>query len=120
MICSAATHSSARLDSCALAQGANTRFKDTHGVSALDAAAGDDADARRALKREAAAQRMCACCGATPAEGVRLKRCSRCRLVQCECAVVDGRCVLGCAGPGRGSRAHAAAQWSAFSRLSRR
>ena len=65
-------------------QGANPGFTDSYGRTARDVVAGDDAEARRALKREEAAQRVCACCGATPAEGVRLKRCARCRLVQCE------------------------------------
>jgi len=72
-------------------QGANPQFTDSFGQTALDAAAGGDAEARRALKREAAARRVCACCGATPADGVRLKRCARCRLVQCELGYVwDG------------------------------
>ncbi|PRW33718.1 ankyrin repeat [Chlorella sorokiniana] len=62
--------------------GANTRFTDSYGRTALDAAAGDSAEARRALKREEAAQKACACCGTTPAEGARLKRCARCHHVQ--------------------------------------
>lgn len=66
-------------------QGANPKFEDAHGCTALDAAAGGSQEARRALKREAAAQRVCANCGGTPAEGARLKRCGRCLLVQCEC-----------------------------------
>lgn len=81
-------------------QGADPRFTDLYGNSALEVAAGDSAEARRALKQEEAAQRVCACCGTEPAAGAKLKRCARCRLVQCEwgCACCTSACMAAALG----------------------
>ena len=63
--------------------GASTTLKDGRGRTALEAAAGGDAELERALLAEAS-QRRCAGCGK---QEPRLRRCGKCRAAQyCRCA----------------------------------
>ena len=64
--------------------GASTMLKDGRGRTALEAAAGGDAELERALLAEAS-ERRCAGCGK---QEPRLQRCSKCRAAQyCRCAI---------------------------------
>ena len=65
--------------------GASTILKDGRGRTALEAAAGGDAELERALLAEAS-KRHCAGCGK---QEPRLQRCSRCRSVQ-YCRYAEG------------------------------